>query len=603
MNGYMGKILKIDLSEGSHAVEDLSPEFARAFLGGNGFAARLIHDLVPPETDALSPENIVVFATGPINTTQVWGSGRAHVASISPQTSMFMDSNFGGNFGWMMKRTGYDVFIIAGRAAHPVYIFITDEAVEIRDAAALWGRTTGETHRLLLHDTCPGMESAVIGPAGENGVVYANVICSGSRISAAGRGGIGAVLGAKNCKAIAVKGTQKAPIARPEELKSFLKSRAADLMEKAKPLSEIGTPVLVNVINNLGRLGTHNNTREVFDQAHAISGELIAENYKEKNIACHGCPVACGKLVRVPEGEFEHRAVKMPEYETLYAIGSMIDNADIASIFNANAQCDEMGLDTISFGVTLAFVAECQEKGIVSSETLGRSLAFGSWGDLAAIAEKTAGREGIGAFLAQGSGKLAQRFGHGAEQLLYCQQGLEMAGHSARGLKNMGLAYATSTRGGSHHDARPHYVDPDKEAGFEEQPGYSLSSQNNTAIGDSLVICRFIQERALGTNLNDTYVQLLRAVTGWDITLKELENIAERIYTLERWINVRRGASRSMAMLPWRVMNEPIPDGPSKGRFCPRDELEKMLATYYRLRGWDGDGVPTRARLAELGIE
>ena len=167
----------------------------------------------------------------------------------------------------------------------------------------------------------------------------------------------------------------------------------------------------------------------------------------------------------------------------------------------------------------------------------------------------------------------------------------------------MGLAYATSTRGGSHHDARPHYVDPDKEAGFEEQPGYSLSSQNNTVIGDSLVICRFIQERALGTNLNDTYVQLLRAVTGWDITLKELENIAERIYTLERWINVRRGASRSMAMLPWRVMNEPIPDGPSKGRFCPRDELEKMLATYYRLRGWDGDGVPTRARLAELGIE
>ena len=603
MNGYMGKILKIDLSEGSYTIDELSMEFARAFLGGNGFAAKLIHDLVPPGTDPLSPDNIVVFASGPINTTPVWGGGRAHVASISPQTGLFADSNFGGNFGWMMKRTGYDAFVIIGKAARPVSILITDKTVEIRDAADLWGRTTSEAHRLLLEKTGPGMESAVIGPAGENAVVYANVICSGNRKSAAGRGGIGAVLGSKNCKAIAVKGTQKVDIARPEELKSFLKSRTVDLQEKAKALTTIGTPVLVNIINDSGRLGTHNNSREIFDEAGSISGELIAENYKEKNIACHGCPVACGKLVRVPHGEFAHRSVKMPEYETLYAIGSMIDNADIVSIFNANTQCDEMGLDTISFGVTLAFVAECLEKGIVTAELLGRSLSFGAWGDLAVIVQETAWKKGIGAYLAQGSEKLARRFGHGAHELLYCQQGMEMAGHSARGLKNMGLAYATSTRGGSHHDARPNYVAPDKEAGFEEQPLYCVNSQNNTAIGDSLVICRFIQERALGTSLNDTYLHLLGAITGWDITLEELNKIAERIYTLERLINTQRGVSSLRALLPWRVMNEPIPEGPSKGRFCPRDELEKMLAGYYRLRGWDENGVPTEARLAELRID
>lgn len=410
-------------------------------------------------------------------------------------------------------------------------------------------------------------------------------------------------MGAKNCKAVVVRGTKKADVAHPGEMKNFLKSLLPDLREKAGGLTDIGTPILVKIINDQGRLGTHNNTREVFDQAEAISGELIARNYKKKNIACHGCPVACGKLVDVPEGEFAGRAVKMPEYETLYAIGSMIDNADIISIFNANAQCDEMGLDTISFGVTLAFVAECVEKGIADDTMLGRIIAFGRWKDLAEIARDTALKKGFGEYLALGSRKLAKKFGSGAKELLYCQQGLEMAGHSARGLKNMGLAYATSTRGGSHHDARPNYVDPGNEPGFDQQAEYSIHSQNNTAIGDSLVICRFVQERVLGTQLGSPYLELLQTITGWDISLAELEKIAERIYTLERMINVKRGVSIATAMLPWRVMNEPIPDGPSKGRYCPGDELGKMLAAYYKLRGWNENGVPTRARLAELGID
>ncbi|MDT8272529.1 MAG: aldehyde ferredoxin oxidoreductase N-terminal domain-containing protein, partial [Desulfomonilia bacterium] len=322
----MGKILSIDLTEGSLHVESLEEPFARRYLGGNGFAAKFIFDLVPPHAEPLSPENVVVLATGPINATPVWGSGRAHVASISPLTGLFIDSNFGGSFGWMLKRTGYDVIVISGASPFPVVVSITDDAVEIKNAVDLWGKTTSETHALIVEKQGPGLESAVIGPAGENGVAYASVICSGTRISAAGRGGIGAVLGSKNLKAITVRGARNVTIEDPERLKGYLKRLQPDLIQQARGLTDIGTPILVGIINASGRLGTHNNTREVFDQAGAISGEVIARSYKHKNTACHGCPVACGKIVKVPGGEFAHRGVKMPEYETLYALGSMIDN-------------------------------------------------------------------------------------------------------------------------------------------------------------------------------------------------------------------------------------------------------------------------------------
>lgn len=449
MFGYMGKILFIDLSSGRALVEELQEGFARAYLGGNGFAAAIIHRLVPKGAGPLSPENAVVFATGPVNATPVWGGGRAHVAAISPQTGLFLDSNFGGDFGWMMKRAGFDAYVITGRASSPVYILVEEGRVEIRDASLLWGRPTGETHALLCEAHGPGLQSAVIGPAGESGVAYANVVCSGSRLSVAGRGGLGAVLGSKNCKALAVRGTGKTPVARPDELKKELRSRLPELREKARPLTEIGTPVLVRIINDRGMLGTRNNTKEVFDQAGALSGELIAERHKHRDIACHGCPVACGKLVSVPGGDFARRLVKMPEYETIYAMGSMIDNPDLVSIFNGNAQCDEMGMDTISFGVTLAFVAECLEKGIVTAGELFGEVRFGPGQDLSGLARDTAFGRGAGRLLALGSQALAERFGKGAQRLLYCQQGLEMAGHSARGLRNMGLAYATSTRGGA----------------------------------------------------------------------------------------------------------------------------------------------------------
>ena len=605
MFGYHGKIVEVNLTTTSLNVKNFDGDFARLYLGGNGFAAKILYDNVKPDTDPLSEDNVVVFATGPFTGGHVWGGSRGHCASISPLTNIFCDSNFGGNFAAMFKRTAFDAIVIKGKASSPVYIHIDNEIVTIKDATSLWGKTVSEAHSLLSKQNEKRIESALIGPAGENLVRYASVICSGTRVSAAGRGGIGAVLGAKLCKGIVVSGEKKIEIFDVDKLKNCLNQHYPGMKERAKHLTEFGTPVLVQMINSRGKLCTRNNQKEQFDKAYVISGEYIKEHHKKKNIACHGCPVACGKLVDVPYGTYTGTNVKMPEYETIYAFGSMLENSDVVSIYNANTVCDEMGMDTISFGVTLAFLTECVEKGLIKNSDLEIPLHFGKWNHVADIAEYAAYQKGLlGKLLAMGSRRLSEYIGDESEKYLYEVKGLEIAGHSARGLRQMSLGYATATRGGSHHDTRPTYYpnDPEVDPGFTHQPEYSFNSQNNTAIGDSLVLCRFIHERSFGTQINETLAEALSYVTGWDITKQELVEIGERIYTLERLINVSRGIDRQSDVLPYRVMNEPIPDGPSKGWMCTNEDLQKMLDEYYRLRGWDKNGIPTQETLKRLKI-
>ncbi len=603
MYGYMGNILKVNLSSGEICCEQFDEQFARLFLGGNGFAAKLIYDSVPLDGEPFSEENAVVFALGPFNGTSFWSAGRGHVASMSPLTGYFVDSNFGGNFASMLKKTGFDAVAICGKASSPVYLCIDSDNVTIKDARDIWGKSTEETHVRLVEKEGKGVETATIGPAGENGVLFANIMCSGVRLSAAGRGGIGAVLGSKNCKALVVKGNRKITIADREKLTAYQKSYFPTLRDNAKAATNLGTPVLVNLINSMGKLGTHNNTRETFEHANDISGELIAEKYKLKNTSCYRCPVACGKIVRVPQGHFAGQSVKMPEYETLYAFGSMLENRDIVSIFNGNTMSDQMGLDTISMGLTLSFVAECIEKGIVSPEEFGTTISFGTGNDITELVRLTALKQGVGELLALGSERLAARFGDDSRKLLYSLQGLEIAGHSARGIRSMGLGYATSNRGGSHHDTRPDYREPDVDPGFDAHAEYCVRSQNYTTITDSLVICRFIVERTFGRHVSESLRDVMNYVTGWELSLEEVEAIGERIYTLERFINVKRGVNRSNDMLPHRVMNEPIPDGPVKGRYCSEDALQTMLDKYYELRGWSSDGIPTDDKLVELGLK
>lgn len=605
MFGYYGKIVEVDLTNDIITTKTFDENFARLHLGGNGFAAKIIYDTVKSVTDPFSEDNVVVFATGPFTGGHVWGASRGHCASISPLTNIFCDSNFGGNFAAMFKRTGYDAIVIKGKASSPVYISINNEIVTIENASDVWGKTVSEAHTHIASKFTTRVESALIGPAGENLVRYASVMCSGTRISAAGRGGIGAVLGSKLCKGIVVSGDSKVEVYDINKLQQLLKNLLPQMKERAKHLTELGTPVLVQMINSKGKLCTRNNTKEQFEKAYSISGEYIKEHHKKKNIACHGCPVACGKLVDVPYGVYAGKHVKMPEYETIYSIGSMLENSDIVSIYNANTVCDEMGIDTISFGVTLAYLTECVEKGFIKNNDLEIPLHFGKWTHLSEIAEYTAYQKGLlGKLMAMGSKRLSEYFGGDSYKYLYDVKGLEIAGHSARGLRQMSLGYATATRGGSHHDTRPTYYpnDPEVDPGFTHQPEYSFNSQNNTAVGDSLVLCRFIHERSFGTQINETLAEAIAYVTGWDMSKQELIEIGERIYTLERLINVSRGINRKSDILPYRVMNEPIPDGPSKGWVCSNENLQKMLDEYYTLRGWDENGIPTQETLKRLKI-
>lgn len=604
MNGYMGKILYVNLSEGTVETKNLSQETARLYLGGNGLAAKIIYDMVPAAAPPLSPENVIAFATGPLNGSPVWGTGRGHLAAISPLTGIFADSNFGGDFASKIRPAGFDAIVITGASKEPVYLFVDDGKPEIRGATRLWKKTTGETHTAIREETATDVETATIGPAGENLIPYASIMCSGRRVSAAGRGGLGAVMGSKNIKALALRGSQGISVARPDELKALLKKLLPSVREQAKGLTDLGTPILVNNINSSGRLGTRNNQKETFDGYEAINGQTIREKYRTKNIACRGCPVACGKMVKVTRGENRGREVKMPEYETLYAIGSMLENSDLQSIFNTNHICDEMGLDTISFGVTLAFLTECVEKGLIKKSDCDIPPVFGNFSQLPEITKKTAMIEGsTGHLLSKGSAALAEEIGGDAKNFLYAVKRLEIAGHSARGVRTMGLGYATATRGGSHHDARAVYAPPDEDPGFEELPSYIIKSNHATAVGDSLVMCRFLSERASGRQIEENLLGMVNMVTDFDYTLEELEKTGERIYNLERLINCQRGISRKDDTLPWRVLHEPIPDGPLAGRAITEKDLQGLLDEYYRLRGWNEDGIPCRDKLKELNLK
>jgi len=603
MFGYSGRYLKVDLSSGITTEESYSDAFARMYLGGNGFAAKLIYDNVQLAVEPLDPENAIVFAVGPLAGTPVWGTSRGHIAAMSPLTGFFADSNYGGDFAFVQKMTGFDAIFITGKAEKPVYLSVSENGAELRDATDIWGKTTEETNDILEEKAGKGSMAASIGPAGENGVLYASIICGGKRPGAMGRGGMGAVMGSKNLKAILVKGDKKTEIAHPEELKAFLKEKLPQLKENKGGMTAFGTAALPKLTNSKGLFATRNNTRETFDDWQEISGDLFIEKYQGKRTACHGCVLACGKTVVPSEGEYAGKTVKMPEYETLYAMGSMLENKDINSIFNGNHLCDLMGLDTITMGVTMAFVAECVEKGVITEEDLGGTVSFCDGKSMQDLIRDTVSQEGIGKYLAMGSLNLSKLFGKDSYKYLHAVKGMEIAGHSARGLREMSLGYSVSTRGGSHHDTRPFYPGTHPDPGFEKIPEYVVKSNSFTAVGDALVICRFIAEGMLdGPAVSASMATMLNYVTGWDLDVAGLEEIGERIYNLERLINTKRGVSRKDDVLPYRVMNEPIPEGPSEGRYCPREELEAMLDKYYKIRGWTGEGVPTDEKLTELGL-
>ena len=607
MFGYRGRIIYIDLTDRSFRIEAFDEAFAKAYLGGNGFAAKILYDTLRPGIDPFDPSNTVVFAVGPVTDTAIPSTSRGYVASKSPLSGLYFDSTFGGRFPITQKRTGFEAIVITGKSTAPVYLYVDENRAEVQPASDLWGKSTEEAAEILRARYGNDSDVAAIGPAGENLVRFA---CIGhfrkGRSGISGRGGLGAVLGSKGIKAIVVRGERRTEVAHPEKLEALVVRQRETLKKGTAGLSEFGTPVLVQLVNSMGALGTRNLQREYSEKAETISGKVLKEEFFEKNISCAQCPVACGKVSSVKTGPDAGLSWKMPEFETIFSLGSMVENYDVPALIRANKLCDEMGLDTISMGVTLAFAMECFEKGFLSlKDTGGIALRFGDTDVIPRLIRDTALQQGFGKLLSEGSERMGARLDPKTTEFLYTVKKVEIPGHSARVLKGMSIGYSTGTRGGSHHDARPilQYSNEQDNVHPEGQPEYAIRTQNFTALGDSLTQCRFVSERGFGMTITEAYAEMINAVTGWNLITEDVERIGERICNLERAFNVREGVSRKEDKLPYRVMEEPVPNGPHHGMRCSREELDQMLDEYYRLRGWTDQGIPTREKLHELQLD
>jgi aldehyde:ferredoxin oxidoreductase len=588
----MGRILRIDLNKKKISSQTLRNEQAELFLGGRGLGVDIMFRELPPGTNPLSPENKLIFATGPLTGTGAPTSGRYSVITRSPLTGTIFDSNSGGHFGVQLKRSGWDALVIEGRAEKPSYLWIHDDSVEIRSADRIWGSNTHATEDVIKSETERDARVACIGPAGERQVLISSIINDKHR--AAGRGGVGAVMGSKNLKAIAVLGSHETSIANREEFTAAARI-ALEAVSKnpvtKDALPNYGTTVLVNVINEIGALPTMNFQRGYFEDADAISGETIRERILEKRVACDACTIACGRATKIPERE---RHGEGPEYETVWALGASCGVRDLEAIVEANYVCNEYGLDTISTGSTIACAMELSEAG-----HLPGGPRFGDAESVVSLVRLIGDRTGIGNELAEGSFRLAERHGH--PEFSMSVKGLEMPGYDPRGIQGMGLAYATSNRGACHLRAymisaevlgNPCMIDRFK---IDGKASLTILLQDISAATDSLVLCRFSQ---FAMN-PDHYARLLRAVTNVPFTARELISIGERIYNLERTFNTREGFGRREDSLPRRLLETPLAEGHSKNVTVA---LDPMLDEYYKLRGWTSNGAPTVSTLSELRL-
>lgn len=598
---YMGKILRINLSDNSIKKEIFPKDLAYKYLGGRGLASKILYDEVDPKVDALSPENKLIFATGPLTYTNAPTGGRYMVVTKGPLTGGIASSNSGGFFGAKLKATGFDLIIFEGKAQKPIYLFIDDERVTLHDASHVWGKTVEETTDMLIADS--GHKSAnvaCIGPAGENLSNFAAIINEKTR--AAGRTGVGAVMGSKNLKAVVVaSGKFKTPLEYPEEFKAAVKENQKTIRENGvtgEGLPKLGTKVLDNIINSIGAYPTHNFQFSQFEHTDEVSGEaLVEKGYLVKNVACYACPIACGRKVTLPDGS----KGEGPEYESGWAYGASCGVSDLTAITRAGFMCNNLGFDTISAGATVATAMELYEKGIITKEELGNGpeLKFGSSEAILYYTKLMAYREGIGDKMANGAYRLAESYGH--PELAMAVKKQELPAYDPRVVQGQGLAYATNNRGGDHTRAYlispevlgiPEKLDPQQNEG---KAAWVKIFQELTAIIDSAGLCIF-SSFALGA---PEYLTLIKNATGFDWTEAEMMKVGERIWNIEREFNLRAGIDPKQDTLPKRLLTEKIESGPGKGNV---NRLESMLSEYYQLRGWDEKGLPTKEKLQELQI-
>ena len=577
------------LNDGSFRKEPIPTDLYEKYIGGRGLGVKLLYDSLAPGTDPLSPDNLLVFAVGPSTATSVPTAGRFVVITKSPQTGTIFDSHAGGYFAPQLRRAGLAAVVFHGKSPSPVYLWINDSQVEIRDASKYWGKDTTETTDGLIDDTDPKAQVACIGPGGENLGLMAAIMTDKHR--AAGRGGVGAVMGSKNLKAIVARGTGDVGVHDPDRLKLAVE-RARRLLKRNgvtdKSLPVYGTPVLVNVANELGMLPTFNFQEGTFNDAEGVSGEKLLERFSAGTYSCHGCPIGCGRVSLI-----KGKKVGGPEYETIWSLGPQCGINDLEFIAIANNQCNLLGLDTISVGSTIGAAME-----LVQIGKLDAPLKFGDTTGVLEIIDDIAHARGLGAEMGEGSKRFAERYG--APELAMQVKGLEIPAYDPRGAQGHALGYATSNRGGCHLRSyligpevlgTPVLIDRDSPKGKAD---LVMLYQDLSAAMDSMVVCRF-------TNFAwtvDDYAEMLAAGTGLQIDGRDILRIGERIYNLERLFNLREGFTAEDDTLPPRFF-KPLPEGGSRKRVV---HLDVMIPEYYSLRGWDTKGQPTKDTLKKLAL-
>ncbi len=594
------RLLRVNLSTGTIKEEPLDQEWVRQYIGGRGYGTRLLYEELKPGTDPLSEQNKLIFANGPLTGSNVPTGGRYMAISKSPLTGFIASSNSGGYWGAELARAGYGMLVLEGKSEKPVYLWIKDGKAELCDASSLWGKDTHETtDRVLKEVGDPRARVACIGPAGEKLSPIACIINDKHR--AAGRSGVGAVMGSKNLKAVMVRGSGTFKASDPEGLKESLRAAMQKIKENGvtgEGLPTFGTAVLVNIVNQLGSYPYRNFQESFHEGASKQSGETLAEVFLTGKTNCFACPIGCGR-----ETALEDTRGEGPEYESIWALGSNCGIDDLEPVIRANYLCNELGLDTISAGGTISAAMELYEKGFIPKEELGTGpeLKFGSSDALVYWIGKMGRVDGFGEKLAQGSYRLGESYGHPEFSISVKKQ--ELPAYDPRGIQGIGLTYAMSNRGACH--VRGYLISPEV-LGIPEKldpwvtegkAQWAKTFHDLTAAIDSSGMCLFTSF-ALGA---DDYADMLKYGAGLDFDAASLLEAGDRIWNLERLFNLREGLDAARDdTLPARLLKEPIPEGPAKGKVS---RIGEMIPEYYKLRGWDEKGIPTPSKLAEVGIK
>ncbi|MGQ9468360.1 MAG: aldehyde ferredoxin oxidoreductase family protein [Nitrososphaerales archaeon] len=609
LGGYKGKILKVDLTDSRVSVRPLKEDYVKRFIGGSGIAAKILYDELNPYVDPLSPENKLVFMTGPLTGTLAPGCGRFVIASKSPLTGIWGEAGSAGYWGPELKFAGYDGIILEGRAENPAYLWINNENVELRNADHLWGKDTIETENELKSELKePRARIVTIGPSGERSAKIACIVTDGGGV--AGRCGLGAVMGSKNLKAIAVRGNERVEV--------YDKASFHDLVEEISLIMENNPRT--KSLRSYGSAGSMEGNEAVgdvpiknwminswSDGVKKLSGQYMAKTILKRPATCFACPIACKREIEIKSGPYAGVKGKGPEYETCASFGTMLLIDDIEAVAKANDLCTRYGIDTISCGSAIAFAYECYEKGLITGKDIGGlNLSWGDHESFLKMVEMIGKREGIGFILGEGVKFASEKIGKEAEKFAIHVKGLEMPMHDPRAYKSLALGYATSNRGACHLQAASHWVERGTlfpELGIKEKPNRFTSEgkakmvidmQNFMAMIDSLIICKF----ALTCGYTLTHLlRLIEATTGYKITIDEFKRAGERIFNIKRLFNNRLGISRKDDRLPERI-NKPLPEEAKHSS----PDLDFMLDEYYRLRGWDEEGKPKPEKLRELEL-